>query len=246
MKIVVNKYSTDGTSLSIDRREQIVLVYRLCETMGDKQTTYKEIQIAALENKIFGQAKADSVIRTIFPLLKKIGFVEYPDNDSFLATSFFTQLGKAFVYSHIAWSSAQTLNNEAAVSKIDYAIQCLLQAGLMNLSKSSYREHNIMLALQILRNEKEIFWSELLYILTQIQNGNTLVNAIASAKANRDNNESYEYVSSKGSQIANTAYSYVRSFLIEAGVISNSKDQYSTVIPSAIQFLNSLPQYGNR
>ena len=87
MKVTVPNYSTDGSSLSEERCQQICLVYDLCNRLGDRLTSYKDIQNIAVEEQIFGSAKADSVIRTIFPLLKKLGFVSYPDNGEFKASS---------------------------------------------------------------------------------------------------------------------------------------------------------------
>lgn len=243
MKLVINSYSTDGSSLSSDRCTQIMSVYDLCESMGARLVSYRDIQDEAVAKKIFGSAKADSVIRTIFPLLKKIGFVEYPENLEFKANSFFTDLGKSFIKTLIALEKAEQLGNDEAIAKIDAARQYHLLIGIDNLSKSEYRNHNILLALEILKREKIIYWNELLFFLHKLQNDTSLTDAIREANSNRLKNETYEYVNQKGSPIANTAYSYVRSFLIEACIIPNSKGMFSKLNTDKLKFIESLPPY---
>lgn len=246
MKCVIKSYSTDGSSLSSDRCSQIMSVFDMCESLGSRHVSYREIQDMAVANKIFGDAKADSVIRTICPLLKKIGFVDYPDNHEFKANSFFTDLGKSFVKTIAALEKAEQLDNKDAISKIDTARQYHLLLGIDNLAKSEYRNHNILLALEILKREKIIYWNELLYFLYNLQNGKSLADAIVEANYNRLNNETYEYVNTKGSPIANTTYSYVRSFLIEAGVIPASKSMLSVINIDKLKFIESLPTYEYR
>lgn len=243
MKLTIKSYSTDGSSLSPDRYSQIKSVYEMCESLGSRLVSYRDIQDEAVANRIFGSAKADSVIRTIFPLLKKIGFVDYPENQEFSANSFFTNLGKSFIKTLIALEKAEELENKEAVTKIDKARQYHLLLGIDNLSKSEYRNHNILLALEILKREKIIYWNELLFFLYKLQSGVSLSDAIMEAKSNRLKNETYEYVSLKGTPIANTAYSYVRSFLIEAGIIPNSKGMFSKLNIDTLKFIESIPPY---
>jgi len=218
-------------------------VFAMCESLGSRLVSYRDIQDEAVANKIFGSAKADSVIRTIFPLLKKIGFVQYPETLEFKANSFFTTLGKSFIKTLMALEKAEQLDNKEAITKIDVARQYHLLLGIDNLSKSEYRNHNILLALEILKREKIIYWNELLFFLYKLQNGTSLSDAIKEANLNRLKNESYEYVNQKGSPIANTAYSYVRSFLIEAGIIPNSKSMFSKLNFDKLKFIESLPPY---
>lgn len=81
----------DGSSLSSTRCDQIVQVYEMLELFGSKSLTYIDIQEEAQKRKLFGETNAKSAIRTFFPLLKKIGFVNY-DNE-FDANRCFTELG---------------------------------------------------------------------------------------------------------------------------------------------------------
>lgn len=248
MRIIVDQYSTDGSSLSKERCEQILLVYSLCSSMGNQLVSYRDIQNKAEEVKLFGFAKAPNVIRTIFPLLKKLGFVEYSDNSEFPATSFFTDLGKAFISSLQALHNANELEDsqqkERAIEKVQSAIEMIMQIGISNLSASEYKSHNILLAIEILRTEKEIFWNELLYILQRYKEGQSITQAIDEVKEHRNNNVEFEYVNSEGSKIQNTAYSYVRSFLSEAGIIENTKSFHSKLKNTSIDFIKTLPHYG--
>lgn len=244
MKVFLSKYSTDGSSLSEDRCQQICLVYDLCSRLGDRLTSYKDIQDKAVKDNIFGFAKADSVIRTIFPLLKKLGFVSYHDNGEFKASSFFTDTGKSFILALQALEQAKILNEDKAIIKVRKAIVLIIQLGIINLSISEYKNHNILLAIEILRQEKEIYWNELLYILSLIQTGDSISSAIQKAKQYREKDEVFEYYNTNGKDIKNTAYSYVRSFLIEADIITSGKGMYSKLNPNVLGFVNSLPHYG--
>lgn len=243
MKLVINSYSTDGSSLSSDRCTQIKTVFEMCDALGARPVSYRDIQDIAVERKIFGDAKADSVIRTIFPLLKKIGFVNYPEDTKFAANSFFSDLGKSFVKTITALEMAEQLDKKEAISKIELARQYHLLLGIDNLAHSEYKNHNILLSLELLKQEKVIYWNELLFFLNRLQNGTSLSEAIKEAKDNRLKNVSYEYVNTKGAPIANTSYSYVRLFLIEAGIIPNSKSMFSEINYDKLKFIESLPTY---
>lgn len=67
----------DGSSLSTTRCEQLVQVYEMLEQLGDLNITYYDIQEEAHKRNLFGNTNEKSAIRTFFPLLKKLGFVDY-------------------------------------------------------------------------------------------------------------------------------------------------------------------------
>lgn len=243
MRLVIKDYSTDGSSLSRGRCSQIIKVFKLCESFGSSFVTYRGIQEEAESQKIFGSTNAKSAIRTIFPLLKKIGFVNYPEDRKFEANSFFTNLGKAFVNVLIALEITEQISNKDVVSLIDKARQNILLKGIENLSKSEYCNHGILLAIEILRQERVIHWDEFLFFLHGKQTGVSLSDAIKTAKSNRLKNETYDYVNSDGDPIKSTSYTYVRSFLYEAGVIPDSKGMISKLNFNKLEFLESLPPY---
>ena len=85
MNIVLSVESykgVDGSSLSPTRCLQMVQVYEMLEEMGASLTSYVGIQEEAARKKLFGKTQAKSAIRTFFPLLKKLDFVEYDDKIS--------------------------------------------------------------------------------------------------------------------------------------------------------------------
>ena len=85
----------DGSSLSSTRCSQIVRVYEMLDDFGDGLITYVGIQELAESQKIFGSTAAKNAIRTFFPLLKKLDFVNY--DGEFPANKCFTELGTQFV-----------------------------------------------------------------------------------------------------------------------------------------------------
>lgn len=246
MIVSISQYSTDGSSLTKERCSQIQKVFDLCQRMGANITSYKDIQNQATQEKIFGSSKADSLIRTVFPLLKKLGFVSYPNKGDFKASEFFTNLGKSFVLLTKALQYAESINNSLLTEKLQLAIEIIMRYGIAFMAQSKYNNHNIMLALEILRYEKEIYWNELLYILSCYQDGVSISDALISAKEYRSKNIDFEYINSNGKQIASTSYTYVKGFLTEAGIITNSTNNISKLNPSTIAFINSLPHYGKQ
>ena len=52
--------------------------------------------------------------------------------------------------------------------------------------------------------------------------------------------EEYEFVNEKEEPLPNTCYSYLRSFLIEAGLIENLNSTISTVTDEADEFFHAI------
>ena len=85
----------DGSSLSKARCNQVIKVYEMLEDFGNESISYVGIQELAESQKLFGSTAAKSAIRTFFPLLKKLEFVNY--DGTFAANKCFTTLGTQFV-----------------------------------------------------------------------------------------------------------------------------------------------------
>ena len=135
MKLYLKKEcykGVDGSSLSEIRCQQILLVYELLESLETRTITYTQLQEIAVEKNLFGDTKANSAIRTIFPLLAKLGFVDY--EYPFLTNKCFTQLGTKFVLSVRILNnlSEDTPNKEEILVKTNSIKENCIVLGLVN------------------------------------------------------------------------------------------------------------------
>lgn len=216
----VDTYSgVDGSSLSATRCHQIVKVYEMLQVFGKKNMTYIEIQDEAQNAKLFGDTNAKSAIRTFFPLLKKIGFVNY--DDSFRSDECFTELGTKFVLACRALENVtdDTPNKKEVISRLEDIKQCIQKEGLaiMFLNKD-YEKHNMWVALKLLKVYGTINWNAFLYALHCLETGFSLDEAIDEISKNKSMIDSINFVNEKGAILPNTCYSYIRSFLEETGL----------------------------
>ena len=239
MKLKLNKeiYNADGSSLSQTRCNQIVLVFEMLEKIGAKVISYIDIQEEAEKNKLFGSTKAKNAIRTFFPLLKKINFVKY--EDSFPANKCFTELGRQFVLACRALKNVteQTPNRELVAQRLSQIKQNAQKQGLINMNKNpEFANHNIWLALKLLKEFQPFDWSCFLYALHLKENNRSIEEIIMEIKTTTINLKDIEYVSEKGKPLPNTCYSYIRSFLEEADVI----DSNSNLKPGANLFYSQI------
>ena len=125
MKVIIpnNTYKgvADGSSLTYDRRKQILSVYDFVNTLGEEPLTYKTLQqrVAAEDFGI-----SDSAIRTFFPLLGKLGFVDY--KDTFQACELFTRTGKVFMetFKSLLYAVFQTAYFSVLHKKIPQSQNC--------------------------------------------------------------------------------------------------------------------------
>jgi len=130
--LTVDTYKgVDGSSLSSIRCNQIVQVYEMLEHLGGKLLTYIDIQEEAQKQQLFGETNAKSAIRTFFPLLKKIGFVNY--DDEFRANECFTELGILFVLACRAISnvSEKMPHKDIILERLVNIKQCAQKQGLV-------------------------------------------------------------------------------------------------------------------
>ena len=187
-KIKLSKDSykgVDGSSLSSTRCSQIVRVYEMLEKIGAKQISYINIQNEAERLKLFGNTKAKSAIRTFFPLLKKIGFVEY--DDLFSANKCFTNVGIQFVAACRALENVtnDTLHKDEIINRLNCIKQDTQCIGLLNMYKNpEWKNHNIWIVLKLLKEFRIIHWSEFLYTLHLLEEGFSVEDAIVDIKKN--------------------------------------------------------------
>lgn len=221
----------DGSSLSPIRCNQIVQVYEMLELFGDRILTYQELQEEAEKCKLFGKTNAKSAIRTFFPLLKKLGFVIY--DDTFKANCCFTEVGTQFVLACRALNnvSDSTPHKQDIIKRLENIKQCAQKQGLVTMYlNKEYANHNMWVALKLLKVFPVMSWNIFLYALHCLENGLSLDEAIENIKKEREKIDSMNFVNEEGGKLPNTCYSYIRSFLEEAGIIKKVSSKESELL----------------
>lgn len=231
----------DGSSLSNTRCSQIVLVYDMLENMGTKTTSYLNIQEEAEKRNLFGSTKAKSAIRTFFPLLKKLDFVSY--DGFFSANKCFTELGSQFVLACRALENVteNTPHKKEIISLLESIKKNAQKNGLIKMfNNPEWQNHNIWIALRLLKELKIINWNEFLYTLHCIEDGKTIDDAIKTIKENKQKIDKIEFVNESGNPLPNTCYSYIRSLLEEAGLINKVSSLESKLSDEAEMFFSQI------
>lgn len=231
----------DGSSLSPTRCSQIVKVYEMLEKFGSENISYVEIQELAESTHLFGSTAAKSAIRTFFPLLKKLDFVNY-DGD-FPANMCFTEIGTQFVLvcraiEHVPDDAKQRKTVMVLLTNIKHCIQ---KQGLINMRNNpAYKSHNMWIALALLQRFRVIHWNEFLYMLHCKEKGMSIEESLNEVAKLKDEIEDFEFVNENEITLPNTCYSYLRSFLIEAGLLENLDSSISTLTDEADDFFHAL------
>lgn len=243
MKITLKKEwykGTDGSSLSDERCLQFISLYEFTQALGLQSIDYKTLQVLATEKNLYAPAKSAKVIRTFCPLLSKIGFVNY--DGTFLAKNLFTKDGKLFIQTIKALAAAKAIGNKKLFNELTISKQKIQRLGLLNMhANPEYKYHNIWIAIDILNQVGEINWDNFGYAIYLIKGeGLSCSKAIEAIEKNESSSIVYEYYKEDGTKLANTYYSYIHSYLLEAGVISDYAQGYSQVCDEAEDFLESL------
>lgn len=203
----------------------------MLEHLGGKLLTYIDIQEEAQKQQLFGETNAKSAIRTFFPLLKKIGFVNY--DDEFRANECFTELGILFVLACRAISnvSEKMPHKDIILERLVNIKQCAQKQGLvaMYLNKE-YENHNMWVALKLLKTFSVMNWNFFLYALHCLETGLSVDEAIVEIRKVKDKIDEIKFVNEEGEKLPNTCYSYIRSFLEEAGVIKKVGSKESALV----------------
>ena len=231
----------DGSSLSPTRCSQMIQVYEMLENMGSKIITYLDIQEEADNKKLFGKTKAKNAIRTFFPLLKKLDFVDY--DGEFAANMCFTELGTQFVLSCRALENVtnDTPHKDEIITRLSNIKRNAQKQGLINMyNDPEWSNHNMWVALKLFKTFRRIHWNEFLYTLYTIEKGKTIDDAINEIKSNRKRIDSIEFVNDYDEPLPNTCYSYIRSFLEEAGLINKVSSLVSKLSDEADLFYSQI------
>lgn len=242
MYLSVESYKgVDGSSLSPTRCSQMVQVYEMLEDLGDKVINYLDIQEEADNKKLFGKTKAKSAIRTFFPLLKKLDFVDYEGD--FAANKCFTELGIQFVLACRALENVTdgTPHKDEIVARLNNIKRNAQKKGLINMfNDPEWRNHNMWIALRLLKEFRIIHWNEFLYTLHCLETGKEIDDAIVDIKKDKKKIDTIDFVNDVGDPLPNTCYSYLRSFLEEAGLISKISPLESKLTEEAELFYSQI------
>lgn len=242
IKLSVNSYQgADGSSLSSARCSQMVQVYEMLEDMGTCKISYTDIQEEAQRRNLFGDTKAENAIRTFFPLLKKITFVDY--DGTFSANMCFTELGKLFVLACRAlnYVTDETPHKEEIIVHLQNIKRNAQLKGLVNMyNNPEWKSHNIWIALKLFKEFKTIHWNEFIYTLHCLDNGKSIMDAITDIKTDKKMIDSIVFVNENDGKLPNTCYSYIRSFLVEAGLICKVSSLESKLLDDADIFYSQI------
>ena len=231
----------DGSSLSSTRCFQIVRVYDMLEKFGNEEISFLGIQELAESQMLFGSTAAKSAIRTFFPLLKKLDFVKY--DGTFPANKCFTELGTQFVIvcRAIEKVSAETSRKDEVLAHLIHIKHSLQKQGLINMyNNPAYKSHNMWLALRLFKRFGIIHWNEYLFLLHCKEVGKTIDESLDEIASLKDRIEDFVFVNDKEEPLQNTCYSYLRSFLLEAGLIENINSSRSGVTGEAEEFFHAI------
>lgn len=242
VKLAVICYKgVDGSSLSETRCFQIVQVYEMLNNMGNESINYLTIQEKAERLNLFQKAGAKSAIRTFFPLLKKLQFVNY--EGYFPACKCFTELGTQFVLaSRALFNVSNDLPNREEIIKKIKSIKCNAQKqGLLNMYQNpECKKHNIWIALRLFFEFRMINWNEFLYAIYRKHDNIPIDKIIHEIGENMDVINTYEFTNEKGDPLPNTCFAYIRSFLEETELISKISTKESVTTDSFDEFYSQL------
>ncbi len=242
IQLSVESYKgVDGSSLSPTRCSQMIQVYEMLENMGSKVITYLDIQEEADNKKLFGKTKAKNAIRTFFPLLKKLDFVDY--DGEFAANMCFTELGTQFVLSCRALENVtdDTPHKDEIITRLNNIKRNAQKKGLINMyNDPEWANHNIWVALKLFQTFRIIHWNEFLYTLYIVEKGRTIDDALNEIKRDKKMIDSIEFINDNGEPLPNTCYSYIRSFLEEAGLIYKVSPLESKLSDEADMFYSQI------
>lgn len=238
----VNSYKgADGSSLTPTRCSQIVQVYEMLEELGNKLITYVYIQEEAERRKLFGTTQAESAIRTFFPLLKKLDFVNY--DGTFAANMCFTELGTQFVLACRALENVtdDTPHKDEIISRLMSIKRNAQKKGLVNMyNDPEWKSHNIWIALKLFKQFKILHWNEFLYTLHRLEVGESIDKAIERIKENPEKIDSITFLNENGNKLPTTCYSYIKGFLEEAGLICKVSKLKSKLLEEGETFYSQI------
>ena len=95
-------------------------------------------------------------------------------------------------------------------------------------------------ALKLFKELRQINWNEYLYTLYCIQTDRTIADAIEDIKRDKRKIDSIVFVNESGGTLPTTCYTYIRSFLEEAGLIFKFSRTESKLTSEADLFYSQI------
>lgn len=135
----------------------------------------------------------------LFPSFEKIGFVNY--DDTFRANECFTELGILFVLACRAINnvSDKTPHKDIVLERLVNIKQCAQKQGLVEMYlNKEYENHNMWVALKLLKAFTIINWNYFLYALHCLEIGFSLDDAIEEIKKVKDQIDTITFVNEEG------------------------------------------------
>ena len=103
-----------------------------------------------------------------------------------------------------------------------------------------WESHNMLVALKLLKELKVLHWNEFLYTLHCLESGETIEDSIDRIRKNKAYIDSIIFLNEDREVLPNTCYSYLRSFLEEAGLISKVSSMESKLLESSDMFFSQI------
>lgn len=234
-----NTYSgVAGSSMTDTRCEQMLALYRFIQF--HPALSYTDVRRQTVQDGLY---RSESVLRTFCPLLRELGYVTYGTNEPFQ----FTSDGELFVYILMAQENLELLDDPSIKTAVSARLQDararIIELGILNMNRSDEdicREHNIWMVLHILKNLGSIDWSEFFLALKVFkEDHSTLADFSSQIAQNRTNGVEYQTYNEDGQTVADTQWSYIRSLLREANLISDN-GRTSTLTTEGQQFVNKV------
>jgi hypothetical protein len=134
-----------------------------------------------------------------------------------------------------------TPNKDKILEKLDSIIKKCQKQGLINMRLNPlYKNHNMWIAIKLFKEFGIVHWNEFLYTLHCLEIGETEEYAYKKIREDRKKIDNIIFLNEKGENLPDTCYSYIRSYLVEAGLITRITNMEYRVLDSFDNFVSKL------
>ena len=227
-----------GSSMTDTRCEQTLALYRFIQS--HPPLSYTDVRRQTVRDGLY---RSESVLRTFCPLLRELGFVTYGTNEPFQ----FTSDGELFIHILMAQENVEQLEDSSVKTAVSGRLQearaYMIELGILNMNRSEEvrcREHNIWMVLHILNTLGSIDWNEYFLALKVFKEDHlSIADFNVQITRNRTNGVEYQTFNETGQPVADTQWSYIKSLLREANLISDN-GRTSSLTTEGQQFVNKV------